>query len=147
MRDMRLLIFQLHPPMLESEGLVAALQARLAAVEERGGLQTHLRVEGERRLPIAIEEDLYWIAQEALNNVRKHAAARHVTVHLHFTATTTRLDVIDDGVGFDPEDVRAQGRGTGGLRSMAERTVRLNGKLTYESGPNQGTRLTVEVTQ
>jgi signal transduction histidine kinase len=68
-----------------------------------------------------------------------------VTVHLHFTATTTRLDVIDDGVGFDPEEVRAEGRGSGGLRSMAERTARLDGKLTYESGPNQGTCLTVEV--
>jgi signal transduction histidine kinase len=146
MRDMRLLIFQLHPPMLESEGLVAALQARLAAVEERGGLQVHLRVEGERRLPIAVEEDLYWIAQEALNNVRKHAVARHVAVYLHFTATSVRLTVSDDGVGFDLEEARAEGRGSGGLRSMAERTARLGGKLTYESGPNQGTRLTVEVT-
>ena len=53
MRDMRLLIFQLHPPVLETEGLVAALQARLAAVEGRAGLQTEFRVEGERRLPIA----------------------------------------------------------------------------------------------
>ena len=59
MRDMRLLIFQLHPPVLEAEGLVAALQARLAAVEDRAGLQTQFRVEGERRLPIDIEEDLY----------------------------------------------------------------------------------------
>src|SRR5690606_19192045 len=70
MRDMRLLIFQLHPPVLEAEGLVAALQTRLAAVEERAGLQIQFRVEGERRLPIAIEEDLFWIAQEALSNVR-----------------------------------------------------------------------------
>ena len=103
MRDMRLLIFQLHPPVLETEGLVAALQARLAAVEGRAGLQTEFRVEGERRLPIAIETELYWIAQEALNNVRKHAAARHVTVHLHFTAATICLEVLDDGVGFDPQ--------------------------------------------
>ena len=146
MRDMRLLIFQLHPPVLEAEGLVAALQARLAAVEERAGLQTQFRVEGERRLPIAIEEDLYWIAQEALNNVRKHAAARHVTVHLHFTAATIRLDVVDDGVGFDLQAVRAEGRGGGGLRSMAERTARLGGQLTHESRSGEGTRLTVEVT-
>ncbi len=146
MRDMRLLIFQLHPPVLEAEGLVAALQARLAAVEDRAGLQTQFRVEDERRLPIAIEEELYWIAQEALNNVRKHAAAQHVTVHLHFTATTVRLDVVDDGVGFDLQAVRAEGRGSGGLRSIAERTARLGGQRTYESGPGMGTRLTVEVT-
>ena len=146
MRDMRLLIFQLHPPVLEAEGLVAALQARLAAVEERAGLQTHFRVEGERRVPIAIEEDLYWIAQEALNNVRKHAAARHVTVYLHFSPAAIRLDVVDDGVGFDLPAVRAEGRGGGGLRSISERTARLGGQMIYASGPDRGTRLTVEVT-
>jgi signal transduction histidine kinase len=146
MRDMRLLIFQLHPPVLEKEGLVAALQARLAAVEERAGLQTQFRVEGERRLPIAIEEDLYWIAQEALNNVRKHAAARHVTVHLHFAASTVHLEVTDDGAGFDLHAVRAEGRGSGGLRSIAERTARLGARLRHESAPGQGTRLSVEVT-
>src|SRR5512143_584829 len=111
MRDMRLLIFQLHPPVLETEGLVAALQARLAAVEDRAGLQTEFRVESERRLPIAIEAELYWIAQEALNNVLKHAAARHVTVHLLFTAATVHLEVLDDGVGFDPQAVPAEKRG------------------------------------
>ena len=145
MRDMRLLIFQLHPPVLEAEGLVAALQARLAAVEGRAGLQTHFRVEGERRLPIAVEEDLYWIAQEALNNVRKHAGARHVTVHLHFGPESVRLDVADDGVGFDLQAVRAEGRGGGGLRSISERTARIGGRLTYESRPHEGTQLTVEV--
>ena len=145
MRDMRLLIFQLHPPVLEAEGLVAALQARLAAVEGRAGLQTEFRVERERRLPIAIEEELYWIAQEALNNVRKHAAARHVTVHLHFTAAGINLEVTDDGVGFDPQAVRAAGGGGGGLRSIAERVARIGGRLTHESQPGAGTRLCVEV--
>ena len=144
MRDMRLLIFQLHPPVLETEGLVAALQARLAAVEGRAGLQTEFHVEGERRLPIAIEGELYWIAQEALNNVRKHAAARHVTVELHFTAATISLAVLDDGIGFDPQAVPAEGRG--GLRTIAERTVRIGGRLTYASAPGEGTRVKVEVT-
>jgi signal transduction histidine kinase len=143
MRDMRLLIFQLHPPVLETEGLVAALQARLAAVEGRAGIQTEFRIEGERRLPIAIESELYWIAQEALNNVRKHAAARHVAVHLHFTVETICLEVRDDGVGFDPQTVPAERRG--GLRTIAERTARIGGKLTYESKPGEGTRVMVEV--
>lgn len=143
MRDMRLLIFQLHPPLLETDGLVTALQARLAAVEGRAGLQTELRVEGERRLPIAIESELYWIAQEALNNVRKHAEARHVTVHIDFAATTITLEVLDDGVGFDPQTVPVEGRG--GLRTIAERSARVGGKLTYESSPGEGTRVRVEV--
>ena len=140
---MRLLIFQLHPPVLEAEGLVAALQARLAAVEGRAGVQTELRVEGERRLPIAIEAELFWIAQEALNNVRKHAAARHVIVHLHFSAATVCLEVLDDGVGFDPGAVPIEKRG--GLRTIAERTARVGGTLTYESAPGAGTRVQVEV--
>ncbi len=144
MRDMRLLIFQLHPPVLEAEGLVAALQARLAAVEGRAGLQVEFRIEGERRLPIAIESELFWIAQEALNNVRKHAAAQHVAVHLHFTAASICLEVLDDGVGFDPGAVPAARRG--GLRTMAERTARMGGTLTYESTPGAGTRVMVEVT-
>jgi signal transduction histidine kinase len=143
MRDMRLLIFELHPPVLETEGLVAALQARLAAVEGRAGLQTEFHVEGERRLPIAIEGELYWIAQEALNNVRKHASARHVTVQILFSAASISLEVLDDGVGFAPQAVPADG--WGGLRTIAERTARVGGELTYESSPGAGTRMKVEV--
>jgi signal transduction histidine kinase len=126
MRDMRLLIFQLHPPVLETEGLVAALQARLAAVEGRA------------------ESELYWIAQEALNNVRKHAQAQHVAVHLHFSAASITLQVLDDGVGFDRQALPPEG--LGGLRTIAERTARIGGVLTYDSTPGKGTRVQVEVT-
>ena len=143
MRDMRLLIFQLHPPELETEGLAAVLQARLAAVETRAGLQTEFRVEAERRLPIAVEEDLYWIAQEALNNVLKHARAQHVSVWLLFTDTSIALEVRDDGIGFDTH--ATEGQGGVGLRSLAERAARVGGKLTYESKPGEGTRVRVEV--
>ena len=76
--------------------------------------------------------------------MRKHAAAQHVTVHLHFTAATVYLEVLDDGVGFDPQAVPAERRG--GLRTIAERTARIGGKLTYESTPGEGTRVKVEVT-
>jgi signal transduction histidine kinase len=143
MRDMRLLIFQLHPPVLETEGLVAALQARLAAVENRAGLQIEFRIEGERRLPLAIESELYWIAQEALNNVRKHASAVHVFVRVRIDDASACLEVRDDGVGFDPQSVPAEGRG--GLRTIAERCERVGGRLTYESRLGVGTRVMIEV--
>jgi|BarGraNGADG00212_2_1021979.scaffolds.fasta_scaffold15421_3 signal transduction histidine kinase len=146
MRDMRLLIFQLHPPELETEGLAAVLQARLAAVEARAGLQTDFRVEGERRLPIAIEGELYWIAQESLNNVLKHAQAQHVTLRLRYTPTSISLEVSDDGVGFDPLAVRPEGRGGVGLRSITERAARLGGTLACDSRPGEGTRVKVVVT-
>ena len=76
--------------------------------------------------------------------MRKHAAARHVAVHLYFTAATTSLEVVDDGVGFDPQAVPVEGRG--GLRTIAERAARVGGRLTYESTPGEGTRVKVEVT-
>lgn len=143
MADMRLLLFRLHPPVLEEEGLVAALQARLEAIEARAGLQIDLRVEGENRLPIAMEDELYKIAQEALNNVVKHAKAEQVTVHLHFTDQACRLTIQDDGIGFDPATV--QGGGGLGLRSIAERVKQLDGTLRLESTPGGGTTLQVMV--
>jgi len=143
MGDMRLLIFELHPPVLETEGLVAALQVRLAAVEGRAGIQTEFRADGERRVPIAIENDLYWIAQEALNNVWKHAEAQHLTVHLSYTAAAVCLEVVDDGVGFDPQAIPAERRG--GLRTIAERTANIGATLVYISAPGEGTRVKVEV--
>jgi signal transduction histidine kinase len=142
MHNMRLLIFELHPPALEQEGLVTALRVRLAAVEARAGLQTEIEVEGERRLPIAMEQELYRIAQEALNNVMKHAKAQRVTVCLQY-GPTVRLQVRDDGIGFDPRN--ATDAGGVGLRSFEERAAKVGGRVTVESSPGQGTTVTVEI--
>jgi len=141
--DMRVLIFELHPPALKEEGLVAALQARLAAVEARTGLRAELQVTGDDRLPLAVEEELYWIAQEALNNVVKHAQAQHVALRLEFAAGQTCLEVHDDGVGFD----QAQTRQAGGLglRGIEQRVQRIRGRLAVTSSPGQGTCLRVTV--
>jgi signal transduction histidine kinase len=147
MHDMRLLIFELHPPALEQEGLVTALRLRLASVEARAGLQTELEVEGERRLPIMMEQELYRIAQEALNNVMRHANAQHVTIHLRYGQLAVRpsvyLQVRDDGIGFDP--LGAMNAGGVGLRSFEERAAKLGGRVIVESSPGQGTTVTVEI--
>ena len=77
LQEMRLLIFELHPPMLKEAGLVAALQTSLDSVEARTGLQTDLKVEdGITRLPTSIEVELFRIAMEALNNLVKYARAK-----------------------------------------------------------------------
>jgi signal transduction histidine kinase len=143
MREMRMLIFELHPPILEKVGLAAALRNRLSAVEARAGLETNLRVDGEGRLPLWVEEDLYWIAQEALNNVVKHARARSVTVHLMLSQENACLQVQDDGVGFDPATTDTQG-GIG-LRSMRERAAKVGGRTRVRSSPGQGTLVEVEI--
>lgn len=143
LREMRLLIFELRLPMLKSEGLAAALQARLEAVEARVGLETDFRTEGEGHLSPDVEEGLYRIAQEALNNALRHAHARSVSVSLHLNNQTVALEVADDGIGFDP--AAAQEQGGFGLRGMEERAARLGGTLRVESRPGEGSKITVEV--
>jgi signal transduction histidine kinase len=141
--EMRLLVFELRLPMLKQEGLASALQARLEAVESRVGLETQFEANVKGQLPAEIEEGLYRIAQEALNNALRHAHAQSVSVHLRQNGKSLTLEIIDDGVGFDPDSARHQGGF--GLRSMEERTARLGGKLAVESGPGQGSRVSVEV--
>jgi len=143
LREMRSLIFELRPPVLEKEGLVAALQARLESVEARAGIQAELKVEGELQLPPESEEKLYRIAQEALNNALKHAQPRHVSLRIHQSDHHLQLEIVDDGVGFDLGAAR-EGGGLG-LRGIEERACQMGGTLEVESSPGRGTTIKVTV--
>ena len=143
LREMRLLIFELRPPILEEQGLEAALQARLESVEGRSGLQFEFEAEGVDDLPPDVEEPLYRIAQEALNNALKHAQASKLSVCLTQDQQNVVLEITDDGVGFDPNKTRT--RGGLGLAGMEERAALLGGRLVVDSEPGQGTRVRVEV--
>jgi signal transduction histidine kinase len=143
LREMRLLIFELRPPALEKTGLSAALQTRLDSVELRGGIKAELHVEGEERLSPRVQEELYHIAQEALNNALKHSNALHVLIDLRFSETTTCLEIFDDGKGFLFEQVR-DGGGLG-FKGMRERAQRIGGDLKIDSAPEKGTRVTIRV--
>ena len=145
LQEMRVLIFELRPPILEKEGLVTALQTRLEMVEERSGLETRFEAEKIVDLPPDIEEGLYRIAQEILNNILKHAQAQEVTVQLYQDQQNVILEVADDGIGFDPSAVRDQG-GLG-LAGMEERVALAGGQLRVSSKPGQGTTVRVEVGQ
>ncbi|HBY96094.1 MAG TPA: hypothetical protein DEP84_19415 [Chloroflexi bacterium] len=137
LKEMRLLVYQLRPVVLEQEGLVGALQHRLDAVEKRAGLETSLVVAGIIELPVIVEEGLYRIAQEALNNALKHAEATAVTVHLRACPEGVEMEVVDNGTGFDP--ATAVNTGGLGLVSMRERAERMGGSLTLISAPGKGT--------
>jgi len=143
--EMRLLVFELRPPLLEQEGLVAALQARLESVEGRAGMETSLKVQGECCLAPNVEQALYRITQEALNNIFKHAQARSITISLRLAEPpeTIMLEIADDGKGFD--SVAAQEHGGLGLRGMAERVEGLGGQLMIKSEPGAGTIVQVQV--
>ena len=146
LRGMRLLIFELRPLALEKTGLAAALQARLDSVEMRGGLTTDLTVEGSQNPAQSsrqVEEELYHISQEALNNVIKHSQAQHVQVTLRFSDAETRLEIRDDGVGFEPSAMRnSGGLGLAGLR---ERADKIGARLDIISSPGKGTEIRVVV--
>ena len=143
LKEMRLLIYELRPPVLEHEGLEAALQARLDAVEGRAGLKTELLVDLGDRLPEQIEEGFYRIAQEALNNVLKHAQARNVKISLKASDLRASLEITDDGTGFMVDS--GFDKGGIGLSSMIERAERLGGKLSITSSPDKGSCIRVEV--
>jgi signal transduction histidine kinase len=144
MAEMRLLIFEMRPPVLEEVGLAAALRARLEAVEARSGLGIEFEVEGDQPLPPATETELYRVALEGLNNVVKHARAGRVTVQLIYDDSCLRLTIQDDGIGFDLEDA---GRYGGyGLATMKERIELIHGTMAVNTAPAAGTRVEIEVT-
>jgi signal transduction histidine kinase len=140
--EMRSLIFELRPAALEEEGLVSALSKYIAAFESREGVRVTVQVTGERRLPIEQEETLYRIAQEALNNISKHARAASVIISLRFADGDTSLTVKDDGVGFEPS-AAAHGRRGFGMTSMHDRAALLGGEVHVDSAPGEGTTVTV----
>jgi two-component system nitrate/nitrite sensor histidine kinase NarX len=143
LKEMRLLVHDLRPPVLEREGLVGALNQRLDAVERRAGIDAHLLSENWCELPPSIEEELYHIARETLNNALKHAAATSVTVQLRRTADDVILEITNNGRSFDPAFAR-EGGGLG-LIGMLERAEKLGGQLTISSEANRGTRVIVRV--
>lgn len=142
LKEMRLLVYKLRPPTLD-EGLVVALQQRMGAVERRAGVNAHLIAGDIARLSAPVEEGLYRIAQEALNNALKHARASSVTVRIQPVNKQIELQVEDNGIGFDLDAVDChQGMG---LTSMRERARRLGGTLHIQTSPNKGTRVSVRV--
>jgi signal transduction histidine kinase len=142
--EMRALIFELRPESLETEGLVSALTKQGAALQARHEVRVQLELGDEPELPLLVKQELYRIAQEALHNTVKHARAREVEIRLSQTSEAVRLEMRDDGVGFDPAGTFP---GHLGLQSMRERVASLGGTFEIESAPGQGTTLRAQVTR
>jgi signal transduction histidine kinase len=140
--EMRALIFELRPGNLEQDGLLAALRTHAAALQGRIGLPIVVTSELGERLPLEIEEVLYRIAQEALHNVVKHAAARQVELTLDRRGDGLLLRIRDDGKGFD---AKAVPEGHLGLAGMRARAARIGASLTVASRPSEGTVIEIVV--
>ncbi len=147
--QMRNVLTDLHPAILDDFGLVAALRWYARHFARNADLAVLLEVEEPRstpRLPSDLEIALFRIAQEALTNVVKHAHATLATLNLTIIDQTIRLVISDDGVGFNPSAPRRpKQRWSLGLLSMQERVAVVGGRLVIDSAPGQGTRIIAEV--
>ncbi len=140
--EMRALIFELRPESLEREGLVGALAQQAAAVQARYHLAVTTTFCEEPAISLKTKQELYRIAQEALQNTVKHAHANSVELRLSETEAALLLDVCDDGLGFDPS---SSFPGHLGLQSMRERVTGLGGTLQIQSELGAGTCIRARV--
>jgi PAS domain S-box-containing protein len=145
--DIRNVMAELRPPLLDEYGLLPALRWYGKQFSERTGLNTV--VEGGETMPRLqpeIEIALFRITQEALTNVAKHGRASRVTVTLEEVDERTILTIADNGAGFDPKASQPTGAGTKwGLILIRERAEVVGGQVRIDSGPGKGTRIVVEV--
>jgi len=146
--NLRQYISDLRPSMLDDMGLVSAVRWLAQQYTERAGIEVDFEVVGaKRRLPSRVETVLFRIAQEGLNNVRRHAHATRAIVRLEFADSVAMLSIEDDGRGFVVDQVLgAQSeRRAWGLLGVQERVSLVGGKFKVDSAPGRGTRLTVEI--
>jgi PAS domain S-box-containing protein len=140
-KEMRLFLYEMQPVDLK-DGLVSTLHHRLAAVEGRADIKARLIADDDIQLTKDKEIALYYIAQEALNNILRHAHAKTVSITLKQTRLNVILNIIDDGKGFDVKKIDHGGLG---LPNMKERAEQVNGRIKISSAPKSGTKITITV--
>ena len=140
--EMRALIFELRPESLQNEGLVAALTKQADAIHARHKINVVTDFGEEPDISLDAKEALYRIAQEAMHNIAKHASATHVELSLQTEDGHLKLEVRDNGKGFDPQ---GEFPGHLGLQSMRERVAYFGGELQITSQPGKGTLVTVQL--
>jgi PAS domain S-box-containing protein len=147
-RHLRNIMVELRPPGLDELGLLAALEEHALQVARRAEVEVRVTgVEPEPRLAPTEEIALFRIAQEALNNVVKHAQASKVSLSLQQTDSAVVLSVADDGVGFDADAAPKSVMGGYGMgtSTMRERADAIGAQLTLDSVPGTGTQIIVEL--
>ena len=146
LRDLRNLIFDLRPEVLDDLGLALALRSQIKKYLEPLGVKAQLRASGLKdQLPAEVETAVFRVVQEAITNIARHAQATEA--HISLTRKDDRLivRVEDNGIGFDPALVMEEGQKAWGLRGMEERITLLGGKFYIGSKPGQGTLVLAEV--
>jgi signal transduction histidine kinase len=144
---LRRLIFELHPPTLDSEGLAAAMRLYLAETLEPEGVRWSLDVHGNVPKDPVTTALAYRLFREAVLNVVRHARASNVRVDLRCLDESLRVEVADDGVGFEPGDVEQPAPGHLGMLASRQLCEAAGGDWDVESAPGRGTRVRYAVPQ
>jgi signal transduction histidine kinase len=143
LEDTRQLSRLLRPPILDDLGLEPALRWLARSVREGGGPDVELDLAPLPGLDDDAQTLLFRVAQEALNNIAKHARATHASLHLRMHGGLIELRIDDDGRGCDP--ALAVGVGGSGLGGMRERLRLYGGRFELQSAPGEGTRLVAAI--
>jgi len=149
-KEIRHMLFTLRPLVLESQGLVAALQSMADKIQETYSQNVIISVEENvlQNFEVGKQGVVFFIVEEAVTNARKHAHAEHIWVNLRtFEKEMALLEVRDDGVGFDIAAVNRSydQRGSLGMVNLRERTELVNGVLNLQSAVGKGTRVQVYI--
>jgi two-component system sensor histidine kinase DegS len=139
-REARDIMNELQPPVLADLGLIPLIEEELRHLEEETHCRARAALTCRVRPPREIEVGIYRILHEGLTNIRRHAKAKEVAVSLHCSHDGARLEVEDNGVGFDVAEVLPKKR-VGGLLSMQRRAEIMGGACRLESQPGKGTRV------
>ena len=148
LNELRQLVADLRPSLLDDLGLVPALRSYAKHYQENLPTEVSVEVSGDRRrLPPDIETVLFRIAQEALSNIARHARADHAVIRLEYGPSEASLTAQDDGRGFDPDQVLGPQamRRAWGLVGIQERVMLAGGRFDLKSQPGAGTTLTVHI--
>jgi len=144
--NLRRLMSNLRPPLLDERGLVAAVRELGSKFAKDQGVKVSVDGQADQPMPEEVEVLAYRVIQEALTNISKHAAASNVSVRIALSAGMLDVEVSDDGSGFDATKARDYLRkGKVGLASMRERTELGGGTFTVRSQPGRGTTVSASL--
>jgi signal transduction histidine kinase len=135
----------LHPRVAEDLGLESALTNLARQIRQRSGVNVSVSVSvSAEPIPVNVSSTIYRVAEEALKNIEMHSRAKQASVDVVSGNGQIRIEVMDDGAGFDPDRMnRVVGRS--GLASVKDRVVLAGGKMQIDSKPNGGTRVMAEL--
>jgi signal transduction histidine kinase len=145
MEEVKNVSYSLHPRVAEDLGLEAALGTLARQIESRSGINVDVSADiVGAPIPARLAATLFRVAQEALRNIEVHSHAKSATVNVHSREGSIRIEVSDDGCGFDPSAIPTMA-GRSALSLVKDRVMLAGGVLRIDSAPNGGTRVTAEL--